>query len=69
MDIVCNQFNLTGTSEDIDESENVFVIQFMEERVIQMAEEKKFFGVMTTNTNALTQVDNPFRLYSIKKTW
>jgi len=44
-----------GTSEDIDESENVFVIQFMEERVIKMAEEKKFFGVMTTNTNALTQ--------------
>jgi len=51
---------MMGTSEELDESDNVLVIQYMEEKNLLMARDKGFLGVMTTNTNALTQVKNAF---------
>jgi len=47
---------MMGTSEEVDESENVVVIEYMEEYVLRLAKEKNFLGIMTTNTSALTQV-------------
>ena len=45
-----------GTHKDVEESENVILIMFMEEENIRKAEENSFIGVLTTNTNLLTQV-------------
>ncbi|KAF5303146.1 hypothetical protein FQR65_LT08309 [Abscondita terminalis] len=46
---------MMGTDSSLTPQENVAVIQFMEEEVIQLAKRKNFAGVLTTNTNPLTQ--------------
>jgi hypothetical protein len=47
---------MMGTHESIDESENVFLVTYMEEECLRRAKERRFIGIMTTNTNPLTQV-------------
>lgn len=56
---------MMGTPDDVDEAENVAVIETMEDYIIKMAHEKKFMGVMTTNTNALTRVSPCYYLKAV----
>ncbi|KAK4875342.1 hypothetical protein RN001_011764 [Aquatica leii] len=46
---------MMGTNSSLTPKENVAVIQFMEEEVIRIASLKNFAGILTTNTNPLTQ--------------
>lgn len=46
---------LMGTSADLNASENVAVMNYMDEEVIKLAKRKQFVGVLTTNTSPLTQ--------------
>lgn len=60
---------MMGTPEDVDEAESVAVVETMENHIIQMAHEKKFMGVMTTNTNPLTKVGQqiyPYEYFAVK---
>ncbi|XP_055677420.1 beta-alanyl-bioamine nonribosomal peptide synthetase ebony [Lutzomyia longipalpis] len=52
--VVLHSF-MMGTSAELNAQENVAVIQFMEEQVINVARRNKFTGVFTTNTSPLTQ--------------
>jgi len=52
---------MMGTHEEVDESENVSLVLFMEEENIRRATENHFTGLMTTNTNPLTQVSKNFK--------
>lgn len=45
-----------GTCAELDAKENVAVVQFMEKEILRIAKEKQFSGVLSTNTNPLTQV-------------
>jgi len=47
---------MMGTAEDVDDSESVSLIEFMEEQNILIAKQHRFIGIMTTNTNPLTMV-------------
>jgi len=47
---------MMGTSEDVDDSEGVSLIELMEAQNILIAEKSKFEGIFTTNTNPLTMV-------------
>ncbi|KAF5303145.1 hypothetical protein FQR65_LT08308 [Abscondita terminalis] len=46
---------MMGTNSSLTPKENVAVIQFMEEEVVRLAKNKSFAGILTTNTNPLTQ--------------
>lgn len=46
---------MMGTHECLNAQENVAAITFMESEVIRLAKEKCCCGILTTNTNALTQ--------------
>lgn len=46
---------MMGTHQNLSPQENVKTITFMENEVIRMAKVKKCAGILTTNTNALTQ--------------
>lgn len=46
---------MMGTRQDLSPQENVKVMTFMENEVIRVAKLKNCFGILTTNTNALTQ--------------
>ncbi|KAG4068350.1 hypothetical protein HA402_007870 [Bradysia odoriphaga] len=44
-----------GTSSHLTAQENIAVMRFMEAEVLKFATRKKFAGLLTTNTNPLTQ--------------
>lgn len=44
-----------GTHQTLNPQENVVAMTFMEAEVIRLSKEKKCYGILTTNTNALTQ--------------
>lgn len=46
---------MMGTHESLNAQENVVAMTFMESEVIRMAMERNCCGILTTNTNALTQ--------------
>ena len=46
---------MLGTSENLNAKENVYAIAFMENKAIEMAKEKHFKGILTTNTNPLME--------------
>nr|BDT05249.1 ebony protein [Gryllus bimaculatus] len=46
---------MMGTHENLSYQENIAVMQFMEEEVLNVAKEKNFTGIFTTNTSPLTQ--------------
>lgn len=46
---------MMGTDESLDARENIAVMTFMESEVIRLATAKQCAGILTTNTNALTQ--------------
>lgn len=47
---------MMGTHSTLTAQENVAVMHFMEEHVIKVAKENNYIGILTTNTNPLTQV-------------
>jgi hypothetical protein len=47
---------MMGTHSELTAQENVNVMNFMESEVLTLAKSKRFAGIFTTNTNALTQV-------------
>lgn len=47
---------MMGTHSSLSAQENVSVMHYMEEQVIRVAKENNYAGVLTTNTNPLTQV-------------
>lgn len=47
---------MMGTAEDVDDSESVALIEFMEEQNIAIGKQHQFVGILTTNTNPLTMV-------------
>lgn len=46
---------MMGTAEQLNARENIAVMAFMENEVVKMATNKGFKGIVTTNTNPLTQ--------------
>lgn len=44
-----------GTHESLNAQENVVAMTFMESEVIRLANDRNCCGILTTNTNALTQ--------------
>lgn len=46
---------MMGTSSHLNAQENIAVMRFMEDEVLKLAKRKKFAGILTTNTNPLTQ--------------
>lgn len=46
---------MMGTAQDLSSKQNIMTMHFMEQEVIRLATEKKFQGILTTNTNPLTQ--------------
>lgn len=44
-----------GTAPQLTAQENIAVIRFMEERVLKLASSRNYVGILTTNTNVLTQ--------------
>lgn len=46
---------MMGTHESLNPQENVVAMSFMEAEVIRLAKKKGCCGILTTNTNALTQ--------------
>lgn len=44
-----------GTSAQLNAQENITVMQFMEDEVLEVAKRKGFAGILTTNTSPLTQ--------------
>lgn len=46
---------MMGTHESLNAQENVVAMTFMESEVIRLANKKNCCGILTTNTNALTQ--------------
>ena len=47
---------MMATSETSSPSENVLLIQKMEQETLSLAKQRGFVGVFTTNTNELTRV-------------
>ncbi|KAL5282405.1 hypothetical protein ACFFRR_005517 [Megaselia abdita] len=47
---------MMGTSENLSGPENIACIHFMEYEVLNLATEKQFAGILTTNTSPLTKV-------------
>lgn len=50
--------SMMATSIDLSPAENVLVIRQMEEYCLQLAKQKEYIGIFTTNTSPLTQVNN-----------
>lgn len=46
---------MMGTSSHLTAQENIAVMRFMEDEVLKLATRKRFAGILTTNTNPLTQ--------------
>lgn len=46
---------MMGTHETLNPQENIVAMTFMEGEVLRLAKEKNCCGILTTNTNALTQ--------------
>lgn len=46
---------MMGTAEQLNARDNIAVMAFMENEVVKMATNKGFKGIVTTNTNPLTQ--------------
>lgn len=46
---------MMGTSSHLTAQENIAVMRFMEAEVLKLAKRKNFAGILTTNTNPLTQ--------------
>lgn len=46
---------MMGTHECLSAQENIVAMTFMESEVIRLAKERNCCGILTTNTNALTQ--------------
>lgn len=46
---------MMGTHHSLNAQENVVAMTFMEAEVIRLSKEKNCCGILTTNTNALTQ--------------
>lgn len=44
-----------STHETLNAQENIALVTFMEEETVRLAKERKFFGIFTHNSNALTQ--------------
>lgn len=51
---------MMGTAEEVDDSESVTLIEFMEEQNIVIGKQHQFLGILTTNTNPLTMVRNVY---------
>ncbi len=51
-------FHASGiaTSSKLSTEENIEVVHFMETEVIKLAKRKQFVGILTLNSNPLTQV-------------
>lgn len=47
---------MMGTNAELNARENIAVMHFMENEVLQLAKRKQFTGILTTNTSPLTQV-------------
>lgn len=47
---------MMGTDTSLSATENIELVTFMENEVIKISKRKGFVGVLTTNTNPLTQV-------------
>lgn len=50
--------SMMATNIDLSPAENVLVIRQMEEYCLQLAKQKEYTGIFTTNTSPLTQVNN-----------
>lgn len=50
--------SMTATSIDLNPAENVLVMRQMEEYCLQLAKQKEYIGIFTTNTSPLTQVND-----------
>lgn len=48
--------SMMGTNSDLSSAENVLVMKHMEEYCLQLAKQKEYIGIFTTNTSPLTQV-------------
>lgn len=46
---------MMGTNAELTAQENINVMHLMENEVLKLAKIKRFSGIMTTNTNPLTQ--------------
>lgn len=46
--------DVNGTHESLNAQENIIAMTIMESETIRLAKEKCFWGVLTTNTSALT---------------
>lgn len=46
---------MMGTNSDLTAQENIAVMNFMEKQVLNLAQERTFTGILTTNTSPLTQ--------------
>lgn len=49
---------MLGTSQKLHPRTNIALIDFMEAKVIEIAREQHFNGILTTNTNPLTHTLN-----------
>lgn len=50
--------SMMTTSNELNAAENVLVMRQMEEHCLELAKQKKYAGIFTTNTSPLTQVIN-----------
>jgi len=57
--------SMMATNSDLSPAENVLVMGQMEEYCLQLAKEKEYVGVFTTNTSLLTQVNDKYDLNTI----
>lgn len=46
---------MMATSADLNATENIACMHFMEKEVLSLAKRKQFAGILTTNTSPLTQ--------------
>lgn len=46
---------MMATSDELNASENIAVMHFMEKEALALAKKRKFAGIFTTNTSPLTQ--------------
>lgn len=50
--------SMMATNSNLNPAENVLVIRQMEEYCLQLAKQKEYAGIFTTNTSPLTQVND-----------
>lgn len=51
---------MLGTAQDKTSQENIEITEYMEEKVLELAREKSFLGIFTTNSSPLTQVSSSY---------